>query len=443
MPSVETLTNARDYLPNTFTDITIREIDFVTRFAKNWDALREVMGIMRPIRRAPGSQLTSYTASVELQSGAVNPGNVIPYSAATVTQSRFGTLSLLKYAKATTIEDVNNYGAEVAVQKTDDAFLNELQTKVLDDFYTFLQDDTTAMTSTEATFQMAVAMSIGKVVDKFKKMRRDTTNIITFVNTLDAYRYLGAAELTVQSMFGMQYIKNFLGAETMILSSEIPQGKVISVPADNIILYYADPGDSEFAKLGLDYTVAGETNLIGFHANGNYNTAVGESFALMGMSLWAEYADAICIITVDANPLKAPTVAAVAGSVTEPWGNHQASDLQEDIAVANNKITGNVKFIEGGLAPSGPLAGDGYFLFLKWDNIDVGANSILVGLQPSASGMGLVECYEDSDRNGVFKIANNDQNFVIVVGNKDNGKKTKTVYDLDLTFVPANANIGA
>lgn len=301
MPSVETLTNARDYLPNTFTDITIREIDFVTRFGRNWDSLREVLGIMRPIRKAPGSQLTSYTASVTLQDGNVNPGNVIPYSAATVVQSRFGTLNLLKYAKAVTIEDVNNYGAEVAVQKTDDAFLNELQTKVLTDFYDFLTDETSAMTGTEATFQMAVAMSIGKVVDKFKKLRRDTTNIVTFVNTLDAYRYLGAAELTVQNLFGLQYIKNFLGAETMILSSEIAEGKVISVPADNIILYYADPGDSEFAKLGLDYTVAGETNLIGFHANGNYGTAVGESFALMGMSLWAEYADAICIITVGGN----------------------------------------------------------------------------------------------------------------------------------------------
>ena len=42
----------------------------------------------------------------------------------------------------------------------------------------------------------------------------------------------------------------------------------------------------------------GETNLIGFHAQGNYTTAVGEAFALMGMSLWAEYLDGIANITV-------------------------------------------------------------------------------------------------------------------------------------------------
>lgn len=86
----------------------------------------------------------------------------------------------------------------------------------------------------------------------------------------------------------MQYVENFMGAQTMILSSEIPEGKVVAVPADNIVLYYVDPGDSEFAQLGLNYTVDGETNLIGFHAVGNYSTAVGESYAIMGMKLWAE-----------------------------------------------------------------------------------------------------------------------------------------------------------
>ena len=37
-----------------------REIDFVTRFTDNWDALRTIMGIMRPIRKAPGTKLVSY-----------------------------------------------------------------------------------------------------------------------------------------------------------------------------------------------------------------------------------------------------------------------------------------------------------------------------------------------------------------------------------------------
>ena len=296
---VESFTKARDQLPNVYTNVTAREIDFVTRFGRNWEALREILGIMRPIRKTPGTQLISYTASVSLEDGDVDPGRVIPYSKATVVQATKADLDLLKYAKAVPIEDVNKYGAEVAVQKTDDAFLNELQSKVVDDFYDFLVDDTSAITSTETTFQMGVAMAIGQVRDKFKRMRKNASEIVVFVNTLDAYRYLGAAEVTVQSLFGIDYIQNFMGARAVILSSEIEEGTIVAVPSDNIVLYYVDPGDGQFAQLGLNYTVEGETNLIGFHANGNYSTAVGESFALMGMKLWAEYADGIAIVTVD------------------------------------------------------------------------------------------------------------------------------------------------
>ena len=94
-----------------------------------------------------------------------------------------------------------------------------------------------------------------------------------------------------------------MGYRTLILLSDpdIPRGMVVALPVENIDLYYVDPGDSEFAKLGLVYRVQGETNLIGFHAQGNYGTAVGEMFALMGMTLWAEYIDGIAVVTVSAD----------------------------------------------------------------------------------------------------------------------------------------------
>lgn len=296
--NVESFTNPRDSLPNVYTNITARELDFVTRFGMNWEALREVLGIMRPIRKAPGSRLISYTASVALEDGDVGPGNVIPYSKSTIAQASYADLDLKKYAKAVPIEDVNKYGAAIAVQKSDEAFLNELQDVVMDDFYGTLTNNSSALAPTETpeTLQMAVSLAIGLVRDKFKRMHRNVTNVVVFINTMDLYTYLGAAEVSLQTLFGLDYVKNFLGAQTVIVSSEIEAGKVIAIPADNLVLYYIDPGDSEFAQLGLNYTVEGETNLIGFHANGNYSTAVGESFALMGMTLWMEYADGEAIV---------------------------------------------------------------------------------------------------------------------------------------------------
>lgn len=298
--NVESFTNPRDSLPNVYTNVTAREMDFVTRFNSNWEALRDILGIMRPIRKQAGTKLVSYTASVALESGAVPAGDVIPYSKATIVQSGFEDLTIQKYAKAVPIEDVEKYGASIAVEKSDEAFLNQLQTTVLTSFYTFLNGG--QLTDTATTWQMGLAKAKGKVIDKFQQMRKTVTNVVGFANVLDFYDYLGAADITMQTAFGLTYVQNFMGFSTLFLLSapDIPRNKIIAVPVENIDLYYIDPADSEFRQLGLEYTVAGDTNLIGFHANGNYTTAVGESFAIMGMKLWAEYIDGIAVITIGA-----------------------------------------------------------------------------------------------------------------------------------------------
>ena len=297
---VETLTNPRDSLPNVYTGVTAREIDFVERFGDNWEALRNILGIMRPIRKAPGTSIVAYTADVTLESGAVEPGEVIPYSKATIIQAAKADLTIEKYAKAVPIEDVNKYGAEIAVEKSDDEFLNKLQNVVLTKFYTFLKTGT--LTQTATTWQDALAKAQGEVLNKFATMQKDVTAVVGFANILDAYDYLGASDITIQTKFGLTYIKDFLGYSTLFLlpATQIERGTVIATPVENINLYYIDPGDSEFARLGLRYTTQGETNLIGFHAQGNYSTAVGESYALMGMALWAEYLDGIAKVTFGA-----------------------------------------------------------------------------------------------------------------------------------------------
>ena len=72
--------------------INPREIDFVTRFSRNWDHLRDILGIMRPIKKQPGAVLKSKKATVTLQDGAVAEGEEIPYSKATVTETPYAML---------------------------------------------------------------------------------------------------------------------------------------------------------------------------------------------------------------------------------------------------------------------------------------------------------------------------------------------------------------
>lgn len=295
--------------------VKAREIDFVTRFERNWEHLREILGIMRPIKKQPGAVLKSKYAEGTLQSGKVAEGEEIPYSKFVVKEKPYAEMTIEKYAKAVSIEAIKDHGYENAVQMTDDEFLFQLQTNVTERFYNYLKTGT--LSFTETTFQMALAMAKGRVENKFKQMHRNVTGVVGFVNILDVYEYIGAAGISIQNQFGFQYVKDFLGFNTIFLlsDSEIPRGTVIATPAENIVLYYVDPNESDFAKAGLVYTVSGETNLIGFHTQGNYHTAVSESFAIMGLTLFAEYIDAVAVGAIDTTQtLGILTVNSAAGS---------------------------------------------------------------------------------------------------------------------------------
>lgn len=278
--------------------IASREIDFVTRFSSNWQDLRDLMGISRLVAKAPGTVLKSKYAEITLVSGAVAEGDSIPYSKAEVKEKDYGTITINKWKKGVSIEAIADHGYEAAVQLTDDQFLYELQGEVLDKFTAYIQTGT--LTGTEATFQAALAMAQGKVRDKWKQMRKGITEIVGWCNILDAYKYLGTANITIQSEFGMNYIENFLGYRRLFLSSDIPANKVIATPVENLVLYYVNPADSDYARAGLQFRVDGETPLIGFHVEGNYDTVVSESTAIMGMDLFAEYIDGICVETISA-----------------------------------------------------------------------------------------------------------------------------------------------
>ena len=104
--------------------------------------------------------------------------------------------------------------------------------------------------------------------------------------------------------------------------------------------------------------------------------------------------------------------------------------MQSGVTISDGAIKGTLKFIEGGVADAGPLAGDGNFLALKFTSEDWSAyTSVLVGLDPSATGMPLQDLLNDDDKDGVFKITDKDaQNLQVVVSN---GTATSTwSYDL-------------
>ena len=97
--------------------------------------------------------------------------------------------------------------------------------------------------------------------------------------------------------------------------------------------------------------------------------------------------------------------------------------------VKGNKITGTLKYLDTGAIAEG--WGPGYFVALQFADLDATATSVKVGMSPSQSS-GLVEIINDPDKNGVFKVLNDSQDFKIVT---TDGTHTLTqTFDLDFTF---------
>lgn len=110
------------------------------------------------------------------------------------------------------------------------------------------------------------------------------------------------------------------------------------------------------------------------------------------------------------------------------------SDLQEDVVVGEDTITGTLKYVTGYTGFSGdPALQEGNYLALSYANgIPTGCTSLKIGLTPSSTGMTPVECINDPDHNIVLKISNNRQKIKMIY---TNGTETETkFYKLNLTL---------
>ncbi|RPJ78364.1 MAG: hypothetical protein EHM20_04085 [Alphaproteobacteria bacterium] len=275
----------------------VREVDFVSRFTKDVKLLRDVLGSIRLEKQAAGTVIKTKSAVVTLNTSPVAEGEEIPYNKVEYKETPVGTLEFDKQSVGITFEAIANHGYEAAVQQADDDMLYRLESKLTSNFIKFLLTGTLkTMDETEINdFQMALAETLGLVQGKWEDMNKGYSQIIGFCNVQDAYRYLGAANITTQTQFGMTYIENFIGYSKLFLTSKIESGKVVATPAENIILSYIDATDSDFYKAGFEFRTDGERNLIAVHVGGNHRTMVSELTTVTGLKLWGEYLDGIAV----------------------------------------------------------------------------------------------------------------------------------------------------
>lgn len=403
----------------------VREVDFTQQFAHNSLAkLIEVLGVTRKIPMMEGSTMYLYTISGELvNDGVVAEGDVIPLSKYEEVKTPVGEITLKKWRKGVTAEAIKKTGFNNAVTNTDAKLLKDVQAGVRSDFFGLLNNSITGSTSiTGAGLQEALANAWAQLQVKFED---DTAEAVYFLNPLDVAPYLAKANISTQTAFGMNYVEDFLGLGTVIMSSRITQGTFVATAKQNIVMYYLTmSGDIAQA---FDLTTD-ETGFIGIKSGyQNEERAQIESLVMSGIQFFVEYAAGVIKGEIDDSFLADLTVAPDAADKTYPWTDKTPSDFQSDVAVNGGEITGELAFMEGGLSPSGPLAGDGYFLALKFDNFAQGLTyaNVKVGLVPSASGMDLQTL--DSDKDAVFKITDkNNQRLKVVQADNAGHKNIQT-----------------
>ena len=274
----------------------VREIEFVRLFNGNIRKLVEALGVTRMIPKESGSQLKVLTVSGTLQNGAnVNEGDIIPLSEYSTTWEPIGSITLKKWRKATSIEAINEKGYDQAVTATTDKMLKQIQSGIRSDFFTFLATGSGVAGGTD--FQATLADCWGMLQVLFED---DDIEAVYFMNPLDVSAYLGSASITLQTVFGMTYIENFLGLGTVFLNSSVPQGKVYATAKNNIVCYYvkADAADISDA---FAFTTD-QTGLIGIHEEPDYTRATVNDTVVSGVGFFAENLGGVVIGTIGTTP---------------------------------------------------------------------------------------------------------------------------------------------
>lgn len=269
----------------------VRVADFNLQFTGNLQKLTEALGVTRKIAVQEGATLKMLKVTGTLASGNVAEGELIPLSKYTTEEVAVGEVKLNKWRKGTTAEAILKGGYDQAVGATTDKMVKDIQKTIRGDLFNFMKTGTG--TATGATLQAALANGWGKLAVLFED---DAVETVFFLNPMDVADYLGTAQVDMQTLFGMNYIKNFLGLGDVFLNSSVPAGKYYATAKENIVLYYVNVGAGDIrSAFGL---TTDETGYIGINEYADKDTARVIDLVMSGVTFFPERKDGIVVGTI-------------------------------------------------------------------------------------------------------------------------------------------------
>ena len=269
----------------------VREIDFITQFNGSLKKLVEALGVTRKIAVQEGATLKALKVTGTLESGTVAEGELIPLSKYETEEVPVGEVKLNKWRKGTTAEAIIKGGYDQACGATTDKMVKDIQKTIRTGFFSFLA--TGAETATGNGLQAALANGWGKLQVLWED---DAVETVYFVNPMDVSDYLGTAQVSVQTAFGMSYIENFLGLGRVFLNSSVPEGKFYATAAENVVLYFVNVDTSDLAR-AFDLS-SDELGYIGINEYADKDTARVIDLVMSGVTFFPERVDGIVVGTI-------------------------------------------------------------------------------------------------------------------------------------------------
>lgn len=271
----------------------VRAVDFNYQFTGNLNKFMELLGITRKIAVQEGTTLKALKVTGTLESGVVAEGELIPLSHYETQEVPMGEAKLNKWRKGTTAEAILKGGYEQAVGATTDKAVKDIQKGIRTSFVAYLANGTGKANG--ATLQEALADGWGQLQVLWED---DAVETVYLLNPLDVADYLGSAQVTMQTVFGLNYIENFLGLGTVILSSNVPKGKYYATAKENIIAYYVNVASGDIAS-AFNLTVD-ETGYIGIREYLDEDHARVMDLIMSGIDFFPERVDGIVVGTIGA-----------------------------------------------------------------------------------------------------------------------------------------------
>ena len=297
----ENITAAKDLEPAI-------SVDFTSRIHSNITELQNLLGIVELDPMNEGTTIKMYKMEQVNTPEQVAEGEEITLTKIKRTLANTVELTLNKYRKQTTAEAIQKSGRDVAINKTDEKLISNIQKTIKKDFYSVLATGTGKASGTN--LQSALSAAWGAVTKFYED--EDATPIY-FVSSDDVADYLSTAQVTMQTAFGMSYIENFLGLGTTVIAPSLPKGKLIATAKENLRGAYvpATSGD-----LGVSFgLISDSTGLVGMtHAVATSNASI-ETLIFTGVVFYPELLDGVVVSTIGTSEvLETLTVTSAAGT---------------------------------------------------------------------------------------------------------------------------------